>query len=331
MYTDRMLFRPPILYSKSAKINFAYGDVTFRPPDLEDWQKASAGLILPEGSTLKTGVDSKADLLFSDSMVVRLAENSELLVSLSNIKNKVIRLDKGSIYGHFKRQFEEQRIQIITPTAVANVRGTELGFEITEIDAPSAENPPQKADKEMGPPQKIPATTVYAISGIVDVKNPSIAESEILLSFQKQTLIGRDSPPSNPEKIAEDTSQTIREVLNSIHFEEVLLITDTLHFDTGSAKLRPESMMEVDLIVRLIRDRSEKIRIEGHTDDTGPTHVNQKLSVDRAETIRKLLIEKGVSEYRLFTEGYGPSRPIVPNNGEANRAKNRRVEFVIVE
>ena len=74
-----------------------------------------------------------------------------------------------------------------------------------------------------------------------------------------------------------------------------------------------------------------RIRIEGHTDSQGVHIYNIDLSQRRAKSVRTWLIQHGIAELRLQAEGFGPDRPLVPNATPAGRAKNRRVEFHIVE
>lgn len=74
-----------------------------------------------------------------------------------------------------------------------------------------------------------------------------------------------------------------------------------------------------------------KVRIEGHTDDVGNDAANQKLSEKRASAILRFLVEGGIDPERLVAVGYGESKPLVPNDNEENRERNRRVEFTILE
>lgn len=69
--------------------------------------------------------------------------------------------------------------------------------------------------------------------------------------------------------------------------------------------------------------------ITGHTDDTGAYDLNMRLSQARADSVKTYLQAQGINSIRLETRGLGPTAPLVANNSEANRAKNRRVEIHI--
>ena len=87
----------------------------------------------------------------------------------------------------------------------------------------------------------------------------------------------------------------------------------------------------MDEIVTLLKEHPNVIvEIQGHTDDVGSEAFNLKLSQKRAEAVRQYLIDHGIEPDRLIAKGYGESKPLVPNTSPENRAKNRRVEFVIL-
>ena len=69
----------------------------------------------------------------------------------------------------------------------------------------------------------------------------------------------------------------------------------------------------------------------GHTDDVGSASYNQKLSADRAEVVRKALIDQGIDATRLTAKGYGATKPLVPNDSEEHRAVNRRTEMIVID
>ena len=105
----------------------------------------------------------------------------------------------------------------------------------------------------------------------------------------------------------------------------------TIRFKTGSDELEDDSKPVMDQLVLTIRSRQDirRIRIEGHTDDTGSREFNMKLSQQRANAVKRYMTESGIKGSRLEAVGYGPDKPIADNDTEEGRATNRRVEFVI--
>ncbi|MEM8556723.1 MAG: OmpA family protein [Bacteroidota bacterium] len=102
-----------------------------------------------------------------------------------------------------------------------------------------------------------------------------------------------------------------------------------LLFDTGSATLRPESTPTLqDLTRTLERNPDLRLRIEGHTDNTGNAETNQRLSQDRADAVRTYLTGEGIDASRLETQGFGDANPVADNATPEGRQTNRRVEIV---
>lgn len=106
-------------------------------------------------------------------------------------------------------------------------------------------------------------------------------------------------------------------------------ITYGITFDVGKSTIKPESMGEINRIVKLMTDNPGlKFSVEGHTDSTGNEASNQTLSEQRSQAIVAKLVELGISADRLTASGKGQSSPIADNSTDEGRAKNRRVEFV---
>lgn len=114
--------------------------------------------------------------------------------------------------------------------------------------------------------------------------------------------------------------------------DKEIKITQQIHFDFDRATIKRDSFPILDAVVEVL-EQNPKIRIEiqGHTDNRGAPAYNKKLSDKRAASVMKYLIAKGIDPSRLTSIGYGMERPIVKNDTEANRALNRRVQFVRVE
>jgi outer membrane protein OmpA-like peptidoglycan-associated protein len=92
------------------------------------------------------------------------------------------------------------------------------------------------------------------------------------------------------------------------------------------------SFVELDKLTLLMKDNlSMRLRIEGHTDNTGTDDYNLTLSEQRAQSVVYYLVEKGIDQERLEWIGYGASRPIAENNTVEGKAKNRRTEIVVLK
>ncbi len=110
-------------------------------------------------------------------------------------------------------------------------------------------------------------------------------------------------------------------------------LRDTINFRTNSAEILPESYPVLDAAVKIVEDYPEilKLRIEGHTDERGSDSYNLALSQRRAASVRKYFIGTGVDARRLVSEGYGEEQPIDDRSTPEAWAKNRRVDFFILE
>jgi chemotaxis protein MotB len=114
----------------------------------------------------------------------------------------------------------------------------------------------------------------------------------------------------------------------------VIRVTGKALFASGIAILNSEATPILNDITQIIEQYPEyRLRIEGHSDDipisTPQFPSNWELSAVRATTVLRYLIEKGIDPHRLTATGYGSLLPLVPNTTEANRGRNRRVEFVL--
>ncbi len=109
-------------------------------------------------------------------------------------------------------------------------------------------------------------------------------------------------------------------------------ITQQIHFEFDKAIIRSESFPILDAVTQvLVQNPKMTLEIQGHTDNKGSATYNQKLSQSRADSVRMYLVGHGIEPGRLRSTGYGLAQPIVPNNTDANRALNRRVQFIRTE
>ena len=107
---------------------------------------------------------------------------------------------------------------------------------------------------------------------------------------------------------------------------------DDLAFAPGQSELRVEAGDSLAKVTEFVRqDPSKLIRIEGHTDSTGSANANQVLSQKRAEAVRDALQRAGVDPSRMTAVGVGAEQPVASNETTEGRAKNRRVDIILVE
>ncbi|MEY7999405.1 flagellar motor protein MotB [Clostridium sp. Mt-5] len=115
----------------------------------------------------------------------------------------------------------------------------------------------------------------------------------------------------------------------------VVSMNDTLLFDTGKADIRPEFQQELTEMGKILNQLGNYIRIEGHTDNVPISNSeyssNWKLSCDRASNVTEFFVARaGIQPQKLSAIGYGEYRPIADNSNEAGKAKNRRVDIIIL-
>ena len=106
-----------------------------------------------------------------------------------------------------------------------------------------------------------------------------------------------------------------------------------VNFDTGKATIKRESHAVLDQVAKLLQEHPElkRVRIDGHTDSVGSATLNRDLSRRRAAAVVQYLVGRGIDRRRFDSAGFGEDQPIASNDTALGRAKNRRVEFTILE
>lgn len=135
-----------------------------------------------------------------------------------------------------------------------------------------------------------------------------------------------------PEEIRSDSAN----YLSTVDVVELgpgdAVVLQNIQFEFNSAALTADSQSGIDMLVAFLnRNPQLKVELAGHTDDVGNANYNLKLSSERAEVVRKALIDNGIDETRLTAKGYGATKPIVPNDSEEHRAMNRRTEMIVID
>jgi OOP family OmpA-OmpF porin len=154
-----------------------------------------------------------------------------------------------------------------------------------------------------------------------DADGDGVPDSQDKCPTEKETINGYKDDDGCPD---EGPAQVIVE-------NGKITILKRVNFQLGSAVIEKDSYSILNQVALVLRAHPEikRIRVEGHTDETGTRELNMQLSRERANAVRRYLISRGVRPSRLSAQGFGPDRPIAKGNDEAARAKNRRVEFVV--
>lgn len=134
--------------------------------------------------------------------------------------------------------------------------------------------------------------------------------------------------PKQPKVTPQPTTPQPEEQNENKVLQEVY---DNLEFETNSAVIRKESYKTLDNLVTLLnKKKNYLISVEGHTDNVGDPATNIVISRQRAAAVKKYLTDRGIKSDRIFTEGYGETKPIASNASAEGRRRNRRVEFLIM-
>jgi outer membrane protein OmpA-like peptidoglycan-associated protein len=148
---------------------------------------------------------------------------------------------------------------------------------------------------------------------------------EALATYLSSELLPEPAPtpPPPPPPVAETVPDTWQTLL-----ENKAVTIQGANFDGGSAKLKISAYQQLDEVVEFAKKHPEtKLELAGYSDITGSKANNLKLSLARAESVKKYLVKKGVPAKRISTKGEGPANPVADNNTKEGRQQNRRVEI----
>ncbi len=156
----------------------------------------------------------------------------------------------------------------------------------------------------------------------LDTDRDGVPDDDDLCPSARETINGIDDDDGCP-----DTGDP-----RVVYEDGKFVVLDAIHFETGKADIQSDSHPLLNQVAQMIKANPDlRIRVEGHTDDTGPRDTNMRLSQARAAAVRRYLVSRGVVPQRMRSVGHGPDRPIIKDTTPEARAKNRRVEFVVDE
>lgn len=192
---------------------------------------------------------------------------------------------------------------------------------------------------DLCPKQKGPK----AFKGCPDTDKDGLHDKIDLCPQQKGSKVFKGCPDTDKDGLHDKADQCPKKwgpkenkgcpvaVIVKRNRQTIIEIRDKIYFRTGKNVILPKSYYIIDNVMRILRRYPKlRIRVDGHTDNVGGYRYNRRLSRRRARAVRNYMRKKGISRRRLRYRGYGYRKPIATNRTKAGRAKNRRVEFVIL-
>lgn len=162
----------------------------------------------------------------------------------------------------------------------------------------------------------------YLIGDEIDKRRAELAKiaEEEKVEVYSQNVTAKDLGILNND----NKTSSNKEVLG----DSFTVISDDNQFNIGSSSLNPKSTQLFSKFAEQYKNSDKKILIIGHTDDSGDSSFNQKLSEERAKNVGLIFSKKGIKESNIYYLGAGEINPITDNNSIDGANKNRRVEIV---
>ncbi len=243
-----------------------------------------------------------------------------------------------------KEELEKQKAELEKQKAAlqqenANIKSTletkrdQLSREMVDLKNKLTENNGKlrALEDELGARNKQIADLKAQMAQVTQEKEKAITEKERALAGVKSTYDSLVSELKQEIKQGEVQITQLKDKLTVNMVEKIL-------FDSGSAVIKKNGMKVLDRVAEILKGLSgQQIKVEGHTDNVpiGPGlaekfPTNWELSTARATTVVRYLQSRGVGPAALSAEGYADYRPVSPNNTDEGKAKNRRIEIVLI-
>ncbi len=242
-------------------------------------------------------------------------------------KDKKVKADQARVAVQLASQAIKDTVKAAEAKAAAEAEARRLAERAAlEERAATAESEADRIAREL--------REVQAQREALAIESAGLAKQTETLAAERDALTKeRDAIKKERDELAgllkgalssvAETSESARGVIVSL---------SGILFDVGKATLKPASQLAVAKLAGILMVFPHmNLSIEGYTDSTGSADLNMALSVDRARAVHDFLLTQGISSDRMKYQGFGPGNPVAPNDTEANRARNRRVEVVLTQ
>jgi len=223
-------------------------------------------------------------------------------------------------------------------SALERARSEEMARRQAEIDRLSAENARIAAERDKAAAEAARAAAQTQMEQARALAEQSARDKAAAEAARAAAESARQAAEANAEQaerekaaLRDQLRQQLNQILETRESARGLIVnlSDVL-FDTGSANLKPGTREKLAKVAGILLSRPGlKLQIEGHTDSVGSGEYNQRLSENRANSVRTYLVEQGIASNNTTTAGFGETMPIASNETAAGRQQNRRVELVV--
>ena len=288
------------------------------------------------------GADKDAPEIFPKATSsLQMAENA--LASKADKKDIVSKAGQAIQFAEDARALAAQRQN---EARIAADREAAAAKAKTEAEAKAAEEAKRQAEltaaKEAQMKAEAEAAAVKAKAEADAAAARAKAEADVAAARAKAEADALKAKEEAARAEAERSRKAAAELRAQLldQFNRVLETRDTprglvvnmgdVLFDFGKYNLRSEAREKLAKLTGIVLAHSGlKLAVEGHTDSVGGDEANQKLSEQRADAVRKYLVEEGLADASVSSQGFGKTSPVADNDTAAGRQKNRRVEIVV--
>ncbi|OGD09324.1 MAG: hypothetical protein A2Y86_08985 [Candidatus Aminicenantes bacterium RBG_13_62_12] len=262
--------------------------------------------------------------------------------------NKKVMADQARVAAQLASQAIKDTIKANEAKAVAEVEAKRQAEKAALVErATTAEGESQRIAQELKEVQiqrEALASETKNLALLTEKltaeKDTIAAERDAVKAERDKVAAERDAVKAEREAIKkerDDLAKMLKGALSSVAdttetARGVIVSLSGILFDVGKATLMPASQLSVAKLAGILMVfPNMNLSVEGFTDSTGSNELNMRLSTDRARSVYEFLMGQGISNSRMKYQGFGPDNPVAPNDTEANRSKNRRVEVVLTQ
>jgi outer membrane protein OmpA-like peptidoglycan-associated protein len=288
----------------------------------DTYQKATR--LLTEAEDLRARKKSNDTVMMSARQAVQTAEDARLIA-----------LEKQE---EAFRNEQRDRAKAAETAALDKARLEEVTRKLAEIEKLQAENARIAAERDRAAADaarlaaETQAQQAKAMADKLE-RDRAAAEAARLAAEQQaqQARAAADQADRDKAALRDQLRQQLNQVLETRESARGLIVnlSDVL-FDTGSAALKPGTREKLARVSGILLSHPElKVQVEGHTDSVGDDAYNQRLSENRADSVRNYIVSQGIVGNSVTTAGFGETKPVASNDTPAGRQQNRRVELIV--